>query len=51
MVHNPGGDRWFRGALGGSSQDLDMWLITMVIVVVPDSWASGTPYKWPFYGL
>ena len=20
MVHNPGGDRWFRGALGGSSQ-------------------------------
>ena len=34
--------------LGGSgSQDLDTWLITMVIVFVPDSWGCGTPSKWP----
>ena len=34
------------GLLGGSSQDLDTWLITMVIVS-PLSGVMGPPSKWP----
>ena len=38
----------FRGVLGGSSHDLDTWLLTMVIGFVPKTRCCGTPYKWPF---
>ena len=37
----------FPGVLGGSSQDLDTWLITMVIRFVPKTWGFGTFSKWP----
>ena len=39
--------------LGGSSHDLDMWFITMVIAshCKSPNWGSGTPSKWPFHGL
>ena len=37
--------------LGGSSQDLDPWLITMVIVFVPEGFPVIPLSKWPFYGL
>jgi len=40
--------RIFFPVLGGSSHDLDTWLITMVIVFVPSGSGCGTPSKWPF---
>ena len=36
----------FRGVLGGSSQDLDTWLITMVRFR-PLNGVNYSPYKWP----